>query len=146
MIRLSDFLPIVTERFGSKRLRRIADLLLAIPWVVMAIVAALYFMLWHTDPLIHFIHMLWVMGFWMTGTIVMFAFIIPVRLKLGTPFQTLIFFTIAIALAIYSTPLSRFTNMFPRQTDLMLPALVGVLNITICWFVVLRFRNKVIET
>lgn len=145
MNRLSDFLPALTERFGSQRLRRIANLLLAIPWVVMAIVAALYFMLWRTDPLIHFTHMIWVLGFWMIGTFAMFTFIIPVRLKLGVPVQVLIFSAIAIALAIYFTPLSRFTNVFPRQTNLMLPVLTGVLNLMICWFGVLRFRNKVIE-
>ncbi len=146
MNRLSDFLPVLIEHFGSQRLRRIADLLLVIPLVVTAIVATLYFMLWHTDPLIRFTHMIWVLGFWMTGTIAMFAFIAPVRLKLGMPFQRLIFSAIAVALAIYFTPLSRFTNIFPKQTDLMLPALAGLLNITICGLVVLRFRNKVIET
>lgn len=144
MSRLSDFLPVLIEQFDSRGLRRIANLLLAIPWVVMAIVAALYFMLWHTDPLIHFTHMIWVLGFWMIGTIAMFAFIIPVRLKLGVPVQVLIFSTIAIALAIYFTPLSRCTTVFPRQTNLMLPVLAGMLNLTICWFVVLCFRNKVI--
>lgn len=146
MSRLSDFLPVLIEQVDSRGLRRIANLLLAIPWVVMAIVAALYFMLWRTDPQIRFIHMIWVLGFWMVGTIEMFAFIVPVRLKLGMPFQRLILSTIAVALAIYFTPLSRFTNIFPKQTDLMLPALVGLLNITICWLVALRFRNKEIET
>lgn len=145
MNKLFDFLPALIERFGSQRLHRIADLLLVIPWVVMAIVVVLYFMLWHTDPLLHFTHMIWVLGFWMSGTIVLFAFIIPVRLKLGAPVQVLIFSAIAIALAIYFTPLFRFTNVFPRQTNLMLPVLAGALNLTICWFGVLRFRNKVIE-
>lgn len=146
MNRLSDFLPVLIEQFDSRGLRRIANLFLVIPWVVAAIVTVLYFMFWHTDPLIRFTHMIWVLGFWMIGTIAMFAFIAPVRLKLGMPFQRLILSAIAVALAIYFTPLSRFTNMFPRQTDLMLPVLVGLLNITICWLVVLRFRIKVIET
>ena len=146
MDRLLDFLPILIEHFGSKRLRRIANLFLVIPWVVAAIVTTLYFMFRHTDPLIRFTHMIWVLGFWMIGTIAMFAFIVPVRLKLGTPVQTLIFSNIAILLAIYFTPLSRFSNIFPRQISLILPALIGVLNLTIGWFVVLRFRNKVIET
>ncbi|MBE0669939.1 MAG: hypothetical protein IH588_05060 [Anaerolineales bacterium] len=146
MSRLSDFLPVLIEHFGSQRLRRIADLLLAIPWAMMAIVAALYFLLWHTDPLIRFTHMFWVLGFWMIGTIAMFAFITAVRLRLGMRFQILLLFAITIAIAIYFTPLSIFTSMFPRQISLILPALIGVLNLTICWFVVLRFRNKVIET
>lgn len=146
MNRLSGFLPVLIEHFGSQRLRRIADMLLAIPLVVMALVATLYFMLWHTDPLIRFMHMIWLLGFWMTGTIAMFVFIIHVRFKLGASFKTFILSAIAIALAIYFTPLSRFTNMFPRQISLILPALVGVLYITMCWLEVLRFRNKVIET
>jgi hypothetical protein len=90
--------------------------------------------------------MVWVLGFWMSGTIAIFAFIVPVRLKLGMPFQALILSIIAVMLAIYFTPLSRFTNMFPRQIGLALSALFGVLNLVICWFEVLRFRNKVIET
>ena len=126
MNRLSDYLPLLIERFGSQRLRRIADLFLVFPWVVAAIVTTLYFMFRHTDPLIRFTHMIWVLGFWMIGTITMFAFIAPVRLKLGMPFQRLILSAIAVALAIYFTPLSRFTNMFPRQIDLIMPALVGL--------------------
>ena len=146
MKKQSDVLPTLVERYGSKRVRQITDLFLGIPFMVAVIVLGLYLLLWHTDPQIRFIHMIWVLGFWMVGTVAMFTFIIPMRLKLGTPFQKLILSAIAIVLAIYFTPLSRFTNMFPRQTDLVLPALVGVLNITICWLVVLRFRNKVIET
>jgi len=65
-------------------------------------------------------------------------------MELGEPFQKLILS--AIALAIYSTPLPRFTNMFPRPTDSILPALAGVLNLTICWFEALRFRNGILET
>lgn len=143
---MSDFLPILIEYFGLQRLLRSADLLLVSPLVVTTIVAALYFMFWQTDPLLRFTHMIWVLGFWMTGAITMFNFIVSLRLKFGASFQKLILSVIAIVLAIYFTSLSRFTNMFPRQTNLMLPALVGVLNLTICWFVILRFRNKVIET
>lgn len=146
MKKQSDVLPTLVERYGSKRVRQIADLLLGIPFIVAVIVMSLYLLLWRTDPQIHFIHMIWVLGFWMVGTVSMFTFIIPVQLKIGMSFQRLILSAVAIAFAIYFTPLSRFTSVFPRQTDLMLPALVGVLNITICWLVVLRFRNKVIET
>jgi hypothetical protein len=146
MKKQSDVLPTLVERYGSKRVRQITNLFLAIPFMVAGIVMGLYLLLWHTDPQIRFIHMVWVLGFWMSGTIAMFTFIIPVRLKLGMPFQGLILSAVAIALAIYFTPLSRFSNVFSRQTDLVLPASVGVLNITICWFMVLRFRNRVIET
>ncbi len=146
MKRRSDVLPILIERYGSKRVRQIAELFLGAPFMVAVIVTSLYLLLWRTAPQIRFIHMIWVLGFWMVGTITMFHFIVPMRLKLGAPFQRLIVSAITIALAIYFTPLSRFTNVFPRQTDLVLPALVGMLNITICWFVALRFRNKVIET
>jgi len=146
MNRLSDFLPVLIEHFGSQRLRQIADLFLVIPFIVTVTVTGLYLTLWRTNPLIHFIHMMWVLGFWMAGTLGMFTFIIPVRLKLGAAFQIFILSAIAIALAIYYTPLSRFTNMFPRQINLILPALFGVLNLTICWFAVLLFRNKIIET
>ena len=146
MNRPFDFLPILADQFGSKRLRRIADLFLAIPLAVTAIVTSLYLLLWHKDPLAHFIHMLWVLGFWMAGTLAMFAFIIPLRLKLGKPFRVLILSAVAIALAIYFTPLSRFLNIFPMREDLILPAVFGVLNLTICWSVVLRFRNKIVET
>ena len=146
MKKQSDVLPTLVERYGSKRVRQITDLFLGIPFMVAVIVIGLYLLFWRTDPQIRFIHMIWVLGFWMVGTVAMFTFIIPMRLKFGAPFQKLILSAIAIMLAIYFTPLSRFTNMFPRQIDLMLPALVGALNITICWLVVLRFRNKVIET
>lgn len=146
MKKKSDLLPTLVEWYGSKRVFQITDLFLGTPFMVAAIVTGLYLLLWRTDPQIRFIHMIWVLGFWMIGTIAIFTFIIPVRLKIGTPFQKLILSAVAIALAIYFTPISRFSNVFPKQTDLMLPALVGVLNLTICWFVALCFRNKVIET
>ena len=114
--------------------------------MVAVIVTGLYLLLWHTDPQIRFIHMIWVLGFWMIGTIAMFTFITPVRLKIGTPFQKLILSAVAIALAIYSTPLARFTTMFPKQSDLTLPAVVGILNLAISWLVTFRFRHKVIGT
>ncbi len=145
MKKQSDVLPTLVERYGSKRVRQITNLFLSIPFMVAGIVMGLYLLLWRTDPQIRFIHMIWVLGFWMIGTIAMFTFIIPVRLKLGMPFQGLILSAVAVALAIYFTPLSRFSNVF-SSTDLVLPASVGVLNITICWFMVLRFRNRVIET
>lgn len=134
------------KTLDTQKFKRMTDVFLALPFIVTATVIAIYFAFWKTDPLIRFIHMIWVLGLWMVGTIAMFNFIVPIRLKLGASFQRLILSVIAIVLAIYFTPLSRFTNVFPRQTDLMLPALVGVLNLTICWFVAFHFRNKVIET
>jgi hypothetical protein len=143
MDRLSEYLPLLAERFGSQRLRRTAELFLAVPFVVTVIVMGLYLMLWRTNPLIHFIHMLWVLGFWMAGTLGIFAFIIPVRLNLGFPFGILAFASMAIILAIYFTPLSRFTTVFSGLAGLILPAVIGLLNVLISWILILRFRNKI---
>ncbi len=146
MNRLSDSLPILIERFGSQWLRRTADMLLAIPFGVTGLVTGFYIVSWQTDPLVHFTHMLFVLGFWMIGTIALFIFMIPVCLKLKVPFRAVTFPAVAIALAIYFTPLSRFRTMFPGQAGLIFPASVGMLSLAIACFVVLRFRNKVIET
>lgn len=146
MNRLSDYLPLLIERFGSQRLRRIAELFLTVPFIVTVIVTGLYLTLWRTNPLIHFIHMLWVLGFWMAGTLGVFAFIIPASLKLDAPFRILILSTITVALAIYFTPLSEFADMFSERINLILPAAVGILNQTISWSIAFRFRNKIAKT
>jgi hypothetical protein len=79
----------------------------------------------------------------MFGTLGMFAFIIPVRLNLGFRFRILALALMTIILAIYFTPLSRFTTVFSGLTGLILPAVIGLLNVLISWILILRFRNKI---
>jgi hypothetical protein len=133
----------LNAQIGSQKLKRLAGMLLAFPIIVTMTVVWIYFAYWRTDPLIHFIHMIWVLGFWMTGTVAMFAFIIPARLKLGLPIPILLFAFIALSLAIYFTPLSRFTDLFPSQTGWFLPASIGSLSVLTSDLFVLRFRNKI---
>lgn len=95
--------------------------------------------------MIRFSHMLWVLGFWMIGTLALFAFIIPTRLRIGAPLHLLVIAAVAITLAFYFTPLSRFTRLFRAQADLTLPAAVGILNLTISWLVAFRYKNKIVQ-
>jgi hypothetical protein len=138
----SDDLPDLIEPIGPKKLKRITNVLLAFPIIVIATFFGLYFAFWRTEPLFRFIHMIWVLGFWTAGTVAIFAFIIHVSLKRLLPVLILIFAFLAIALAIYFTPLSRFTNLFPQQTGLILPATIGSMSILLGWLVILRFRNR----
>lgn len=141
-----QLLFILIERFGSQRLQQIADILLAFPLIMILLVFGLYLTLWHANPLVHFIHMVWVLGFWMLGTSGMLAFIILARLKLDMSIPILMFTGIPITLAIYFTPLSRFTNLFLSQIGLILPAAVGCLNVIASWLFVLRFRRKITQS
>jgi hypothetical protein len=143
MWKTTHSLPALIAQIGSQKLKRLAGMLLAFPIIVTMTVLWIYFAYWRTDPLIHFIHMIWVLGFWMAGTVAMFAFIIPARLKLGFPISILLFAFITFSLAIYFTPLSRFIDLFPSQTGWILPTLIGSLSIIMSELFVLRFRNRI---
>lgn len=131
------------KTLNSQKLRRMADVFLALPFIVILTVIAIYFEFWRTDPLLRFIHMIWVLGFWMVGTLALFAFIIPAQLKHHTPFLKLILSIFAIFLVVYFTPLQRFTAQFITPAGLTFPAVVGILNVTISWLAAFRFRNKI---
>ena len=143
MRKTTDYLPALIERIGAQKLKQMTGMLLVFPIIVIVIIIGIYFVIWRTAPLIRFIHMVWVLGFWMSGTLGMFAFIIPARLKLGLPTPILMFSAITIFLAVYFTPLSRFTNLFPSQSNLILPAMIGIFNVIISWLFVLRFRKNI---
>lgn len=76
------------KTLDTQKFKRMTDVFLALPFIVTATVIAIYFAFWKTDPLIRFIHMIWVLGLWMVGTIAMFNFIVPIRLKLGVISET----------------------------------------------------------
>ena len=108
----TDYIPVLTERISPQKFKQMTGMLLVFPIIVIVIIIGIYFALWRTDPLFRSIHMIWVLGFWMPGTLGMFAFTILAKSKLGMPIPILIFAFISITLAIYFTPLSRFTNLF----------------------------------
>lgn len=129
------------EKIGSQKLECMADVLLALPFIVSATLIAIYFAFWRTDALIRFIHMTWVLGFWMLGTVAVFAFVIPVWLKIGTSYLFLVLASTAMATAIYFTPLSRFADAFSFPLSLTLSAMVGFLTMVASWFATLRIRK-----
>lgn len=137
-----SMLPSLVERLGKKRLQRLSNILLAFPVFVILIVGIFYLVLWKTDPLLHFIHMIWVLGFWMVGTLTMFAFINLARLKLGSPSLFLIIASVAMTNAIYFTPLSRFTKVFSDPSFLVFSIVIGSLNMILCWLFIILYRNK----
>ncbi len=130
------------EETDSQKLKRVTGVLLAMPFSVIATTIAIYFAFWKIDPLIRFIHMIWVLGFWILGTVTMFAFIIRVRLKPGAPYLFLVLAFAATGIAIYFSPLSRFADVFSTPLGLMLSAAIGVLNMTAGWLFVFRFRKS----
>lgn len=141
--RMPDLALALAEQVGARQIQRMCDIFLVLPVVVIMTVFGLYLTLWRIDPLIRIAHMLWVLGSWMLGTIGMFAFIIPARLKLGFPFPILFFTSIAIVLAIYFTPLFRFTALFSNPPDLFLALAIGFVTGMSSWLLVLRYRTKI---
>ncbi len=141
--RMPDLIPAIVEQLGLRRIQRMCDIFLVIPAVVMMVVCGFYLALWRVDPFVRFAHMVWVLGFWMVGTLGMFSFIIPARLKLGFPILLLIFASINLFLAIYFTPLSRFTAQFSNPPGLLLSSAMGILNSVVGWLIVYRFRKEI---
>lgn len=140
------FLSSPSKRFAPQRLGRIVDIFLAVPLIVALIVTGLYLTLWRADPLVHFTHAIWVLGFWMIGTLGTFTFIILARLKFRITYLISVPVFAALFTAVYFTPLSRYTALFSNPAGMILPAVIGGLNTTISWLIVLRFRIKINKT
>jgi hypothetical protein len=132
------------KKITSPKLKQMLNAFLILPFIVTLTIIAIYFAFWRTDPLIRFSHMLWVLGFWMMGTLAMFAFLLPARRKIGALVYLMVVSIAAIALAVYFTPLSRFTDLFPMQASLTLPASLGALNLMTSWLIAFRLRNTLL--
>ena len=145
MEQISAILSALIWESSSRKLKRLTDIFLALPFIVFTALIGIYVAVWRTAPLVRFTHMIWVLGFWMVGTVAMPAFIISVRLKSGASFPILFLVVIASTLAIYFTPLSRFTSLFTGKTTLILPAALGVLNVIASWRLVLCIRKKILD-
>lgn len=96
--RMPDLIPAMVEQLGSRQVKRMCDIFLVFPAVVMMVACGFYLALWRVDPFVRFAHMVWVLGFWMLGSMGMFGCIIPARLKLGFPLQIMIFASIRFSL------------------------------------------------
>ena len=130
------------EKIDSQKLKRVTGVFLAMPFIVSAATITIYFAFWKTDPLIRFIHMTWVLGFWMLGTVAMFAFIVRVRLKPGTAYLFLVLAFAATGIAIYFTLLSRFADVFSPPLGLTLSAAIGILSTIACWLSILKNKKR----
>lgn len=133
------------KKIPSQKLKRMFNAFLVLPFLVIVTVTAIYFAFWRTDPLIRFCHMFWVLGFWMMGTLAIFAFLLRTRQKIGASIYLLVLSIAAIVLAVYFTPLSRFTDIFPTQASLLLPASIGAFNLLTSWLIAFRLRTKIAE-
>ena len=98
-------------RIAARRLQSVAVILLFVPLVVVLIVTGLFLFVWHTDPLLRYSHMIWVLGLWMVGTLGMYSVFLASHLRLPRLWY-LCAAVVTIPLAIYSTPLSRFHAVF----------------------------------
>jgi hypothetical protein len=58
-----DALPDRIAQTDPQKLRRAADMFLAVPIFVPVIIRGIYIVFWRTAPLIRFTHMLWILGF-----------------------------------------------------------------------------------
>ncbi|PKN88476.1 MAG: hypothetical protein CVU46_00910 [Chloroflexi bacterium HGW-Chloroflexi-8] len=141
--RTPELFPALIQQLGKHKIQKMCDFFLVFPAVVIIVVTGFYLVLWRIDPYVRFAHMLWVLGFWMIGTLGMFGFIIPARLKIGSPLPILICALISIAIAIYFTPLSRFTALFTNLPGLILSTATGFFNGMASWLIVFGFRKKI---
>lgn len=129
------------ERFSAPRLRRMLNLFLAAPFVIASVIAGWYALFWRAELLLRFSHMLWVLGFWMAGTLALFTVLISTRRALSAIMALLA--VAAIALAVVWMPLVRFASLFPTLASLHLPAWLGGLSVMVSWLMALRLRTTI---
>ena len=104
-------------RIAARRVRSVAVILLLVPLVVVLVVTGLLLFVWHTDPLLRYSHMIWVLALWMVGTLGMYSVFLASHLGLPR-LRYMLAGVVAIPLAIYSTPLIVVSharaNLLPR--------------------------------
>lgn len=123
-------------RIAARRVRSVAVILLLVPLVVVLVVTGLLLFVWHTDPLLRYSHMIWVLALWMVGTLGMYSVFLASHL--GLPRLRYMFAgVLAIPLAIYSTPLTRFRAVFGSAVGVF-AALFGFGCLLTCVLLTLR--------
>ncbi len=130
----------VIKSVGSEPLHGISSMLIIAPLVVIVIVVLFYFLIWRTNPMLRFTHMIWVLSFWTSGTFDLFIFMVLVRSKLAIPFLALIASILSISMAIYFTPLPNFLTMFMDSKKLLFSLIIGVVGISLSWMNAYRIR------
>ena len=80
---LAPYKAELVMRIGRQRVLRFNRFILVMPVAILLIISLLIFLVWRSEPVLRYIHMIWVLGLWMLGTLAMFAFVVPVRLSLA---------------------------------------------------------------
>ena len=130
----------LVKRLDHIRLKWMGNMLFIIPIMIVVIVVLLYLTIWRSNPLLHFSHMIWVLGLWIFATLAFFTFMIPARTKLIYPYLALIVSILSIAIAVFFTPIPSFATIFANQPDLILPMVIGSANLGISWAVIYYIR------
>jgi hypothetical protein len=118
--------PALIRRLGGKTIRTLSLVLFCIPLVIMLGAVTLIFTTWHTDPLLRFAHLLWVLGLWMIGIVAIIIFLPTFQLKLARFYSLLVSFLLSVPLAIYSTPLSRFQASSTTSITIYAALVIGL--------------------
>ncbi len=140
MKQLAHFLMELIDAVGSKPFQWISNILIIPPLLVITIVVLFYFSFWRTNPMLRFTHMIWVLSLWISGTLGLFIFVIPVRVKLAFPYLALIASFLSISMAIYFTPLPNFQTIFMDPKKLFFSLVIGVVDISMSWMIAYRIR------
>lgn len=128
---------------GYERINRILSGLLAGPPFALVVLAVLFMTIYRDDLMVRATHGVFVMGLWMVLALSFFMLVIISRLGYRPSLSTFTTPVLVVPIVAYLTPLLRFKETFDPPT-LLLPLLVGLFIIVVCYIFILIARNELL--
>lgn len=145
LMRIGNYRDRLVQGIGRTRFAVLLRVLIAAPLAVAVLVAASLQLAYGTADgllLARLAHMSLVLGAWTAGTLGLFLFLLPYRLKLDFPLPALLASLLALPIAIYLIPLSRFLPLFQPAGQIGLGAAAGVFSFAVSEVVLVGFLRS----
>jgi hypothetical protein len=133
---------LLVQKMGAERMRNGLRVLQVVPLLVVAIGIIMFLAIWQDEGLERFGHLIWVLSLWMVGSLGLFEFLLPYRLRIAIVRPAVAAVILSIPMAIFFTPLPRFLATFPGVI-LYLPLAGGILGIGLVWGWLAKFYQVV---
>jgi hypothetical protein len=117
-------------------------LMVAPPLIVLAIVILSFFVA-QNDFFTGFTHGFYLLALWLAVALLGFSYLLFARLKNALQFAAMLGFLCAIIPVLYFTPVNSFQTVIGQagQVGYILPLVLGVVIIGVCYAVLLRLRR-----
>lgn len=109
--------------------------------IILIMLAGLVIVTWESAPIFRLAHALWVLGFWLAGTLALWM--LRASYRTLPPYRNWAMPAAAIALscAIWLTPLYRFVALF-KTTHVFLLLAIALIGLAVAWFILCQAHHR----